>query len=212
MANRTLRRYSREEDAYIMRSYMNKSLSEMAEHLGRTSGSLHGRMLLLGVSIPEEVKRKRLYETATTNGAKSRFKKGHVAHNLGKKMSPEQYEKVKRTMFKKGLRPHNTKEKGAISVRKDVKSGRTYQYIKVADGVWLLHHRVLWERVHGEIPKGYVVRFNDGNSMNCVIDNLSLVSTSENMNANSIQRYPEELKKAIRAVKKIEISIPVWCG
>ena len=36
---------------------------------------------------------------------KFRFKKGQVSHNKGKKMSPEAYEKVKKSMFKPGQIP-----------------------------------------------------------------------------------------------------------
>lgn len=40
---------------------------------------------------------------------------------------------------------------------------------------WKQKHRLVWEHVHGEIPKGYMVTFLDGDTNNCDIDNLYLI-------------------------------------
>lgn len=111
------------------------------------------------------------------------FKKGHVPANKGKKMPKHVYQKAKPTMFKKGNKPANTKKKGDISIRKDSK-GRPYKYIKVSDGNWPLLHRYLWKKHHGAIPKGHIVVFKDGDSLNCTIDNLELITKAENVRRN----------------------------
>ena len=134
----------------------------------------------------------------TEVGKDTRFKKGNVPHNKGKKMPPELYAKASRTMFKKGHKPHNTRKDGDISLRGD-KSGRAYKYIRISEANWQLLHRVVWEYHNGKIPKGHNVIFKDGNTMNCNIENLELVSNAENMKRNSfMNNYPEDIQKLIQ--------------
>jgi hypothetical protein len=45
-------------------------------------------------------------------------------------------------------------------------------------GTNYLHH-VIWEEHNGPVPPGYKVCFIDGNHLNCSIDNLELLSNSE---------------------------------
>ena len=42
-------------------------------------------------------------------------------------------------------------------------------------------HRLIWEQAHGEIPKGYIITFLDGNPQNCVLENLAMISQAENL-------------------------------
>lgn len=58
-----------------------------------------------------------------------------------------------------------------------------YRYIKVGPRQWISLARYLWEREHGPVPKGYLVRHADGDSMNDDLSNLQLVSAA--MNARS---------------------------
>lgn len=109
------------------------------------------------------------------NGIDSRFKKGHIPNNKGKKMPPEIYEKAKETMFKKGNVPKNYRPVGSERVNVD-----GYREIKVEDpNVWQLKHRVVWEEVNGSIPENHALLFLDGNPLNCEVDNLKLITRSE---------------------------------
>ena len=123
-------------------------------------------------------------------------------------MPAEIYEKVKATMFKKGNRPHNWKPDGTIVARKDAdQSGRVYLYYKVRDSKWILYHNKVWIDHNGAIPKGSMIRFIDGNTKNCDITNLEMVSMKDNMLRNSIQRFPEEIQQIIKLTSKLNKSI-----
>ena len=62
-------------------------------------------------------------------------------------------------------------------------------------------------KANGKIPKGMIVVFKDGNTMNCVIENLELISFSENMRINSIYRFPQEVREVIRLTGKLKRKI-----
>lgn len=130
------------------------------------------------------------------HGAKYRFQKGNKPHNTGKKVKPTVYAALEKTMFKKGNKPYNTQPDGTIRVQ--VKNNeKPYQYIKISDNYWRLLHRVIWEEHNGPIPPKHMVRFIDGNTMNCELSNLECVSMAQNMNENTIRRYPEEIQELI---------------
>ena len=130
--------------------------------------------------------------------------RGHVPANKGKKMPNEIKEKIKHTFFKKGHKPHNAKIDGYISKRLDKRNGRTYLYIRISEGKWEEYHRYVWEKQNGKIPAGMNLIFKDGNTLNCNIDNLELLTNAELMKRNSIHNYPEELQVKIRKLAKLK--------
>lgn len=110
----------------------------------------------------------------------TRFKKGTVPPNKGKKMSAEQYAKSSSTMFKKGGIPQNYRPVGSERVNVD-----GYIEIKIADpSKWELKHRFIWEESNGKIPAGMNLIFKDNNPLNVKLDNLMLVTRAENMIIN----------------------------
>lgn len=55
-----------------------------------------------------------------------------------------------------------------------------YILVKISEpNVWKEKHRVVFENVHGEIPKGYKIIFLDGDKSNCNIENLRLIKDCE---------------------------------
>ena len=142
------------------------------------------------------------------SGLTGRFEKGHISHNKGKKMPSEVYEKVKKTMFKKGHIPVNHKPVG--SERIDAKDG--YTYVKVAEpNKFVLKHRYIWEQTHGEIPKDHIIIFLDGNKQNFAIDNLECISRSENsvMNHLKLRAKDAEITKIAINIARIKNKIGV---
>jgi hypothetical protein len=64
-----------------------------------------------------------------------------------------------------------------------------------------------WQQHNGPVPQGKIVCFKDHNTLNCSIENLMLLSRAENMQRNTIHRYPDELKSTIRLVSKLKRKI-----
>ncbi len=135
-----------------------------------------------------------------TNDIDTKFKKGQTSWNKGRKMSTEQYEKCKETMFQKG----NLSNARPVGDERIDMNG--YTYIKVKQpNKWVLKHRWLYEKEKGEIPKGYNLIFADGNKQNLNLDNLILVSNSELfiMNQKGLYKQDKELTKSGAIVAKV---------
>ena len=60
------------------------------------------------------------------------------------------------------------------------------------------YHRFIYECNHGVIPGGYVVDHIDNNKMNNNIDNLQIITSSQNSKKNYIQR--SRVAKPVRAI------------
>ena len=73
--------------------------------------------------------------------------------------------------------------------------------VKTAEpNVFELKHRLVWIEYNGEIPPGYNIQFKDGNKQNICIENLYMISRSEQMKTqNSMYaRYPEDVQYLIK--------------
>ena len=139
------------------------------------------------------------------NGISCKFDHHHPG-NKGKKMSPEQYEKCKATMFKKGDRPGNELPVGSVVRAAD---GRWKK--KVAEDRvpyrrnWEYIHRLIWIEANGPIPEGYKVTFLDGNYDNLTLENLALVSSAElqYMNRKGLKTESPEITKTGIAIARL---------
>lgn len=138
--------------------------------------------------------------TCTRRNSVTQFKPGQAAWNKGMKGINFG---GKETQFKPGHMPFNTKHDGYISIRHD-KSGRKYKNIRIENAKWELLQRKIWADTYGPIPEGMVIAFKDGDTMNCQIENLEMLSYQENMIRNSIHRYPEEIVNTIRTITMLD--------
>ena len=178
----------------------------IAQYLGLTTSQIYNRVYALQLKKDPKVLRDQNRSLILNVGKNSRYNKGNVPHNKGKKVSETTYLKCAPTMFKAGHKPSNTREADAMSIRVD-KSGRSYYYSKIRDGVWVLSHRLLWEQIYGPIPAKHIVRFKDGNTMNLHISNLECIAMRDNDVRNSIHRFPDEVKEVIRLKSKLNKKI-----
>lgn len=118
------------------------------------------------------------------------FKKGQVAWNKGAeglRMSPA-------TEFKKGHRPVNWVEVGAVRIRTCKRGGKRRAWIKVAEPrKWLLRATYVWCRAYGELPKGLIVHHIDRDTLNDSLVNLAAISRA----AHIKEHRPEFEEKRI---------------
>ena len=197
-----MKRFTPEEDQYIRDNYLTQFLREMGEHLGRTEGTILGRMTRIGIEVPAEIKLKRLqqsFKNLEESGKMSRFQKGLVPHNKGKKMSPEMYEKCKGTMFKPGQIPatcvhfgkpylhQRTWEDGYVEKLWFIQEGTNKRsaylaYLCRQNGIDLT----------GKKP---ILKPGFDHSRAPTMEDIMIVTNAENMRRNSLHRYPPEVVK-----------------
>lgn len=196
-------KWTKSEDAIIRKHYPDNYCSMVAAMLNRPVSQVYNRAYALGIEKSEAFKEKELRQRQADRlkkiGAQHRFTKGHVPANKGKQMPATVYEKAKKTMFKKGQLPYNTKYNGHERISVD-----GYVEIRIDVGKYVQKHRYLWEQENGPIPKGMALVFKDGNKQNLDLTNLELITRQELMKRNSISRFPPELRSAIHQVHKLK--------
>lgn len=136
-----------------------------------------------------------------------RFKKGNIPPNKGK--HTKAVGRMVETQFKKGNIPPNHKPVGTITLRHD-KTRRDYQYIKVAEPhTWKLLQVKVWEDHYGKVPDGCIVTFIDGDTMNCDIDNLMVISKKQNLvrNRNGYTAYDKDSAELMRNIIDLKIKV-----
>ena len=190
-------KWTQQEIDTLTRMYPNHYAREIADILGRGISSIHCKANALGLESSLEKIQRAGYETSKKPASiATRFQKGSVPLNKGKKVSPEVYSKIQPTMFKKGSTPVNHRDVGEERVN-------VYGYIEIKvsePNTWRLKHRVMWEQVNGTIPMGYNVQFKNHNPLDCRIENLYLISKADQLaKENSFYaKYPKKIQEIIR--------------
>ena len=133
-------------------------------------------------------------------GFNGQFQKGNIPANKGTKG----LSRANKTSFKKGCRPSNYREVGSERVTKD-----GYIEIKVGPKEWKFKHQVIWEKYNGNIPRGHVVIFGDGNKENLDINNLILVTRKQLfiLNRHALIKNDIELTKVAVNIAKVQEKI-----
>jgi hypothetical protein len=189
------------DEEQILRSmFANNKTSLIANLLNRSYGSTAQHANVLGLKKSEGFLASEMSGRLNVVGKAHRFKKGFKPWNKGK--SYHAGGRSRETQFKKGL-PFKGKD---IYTYRD-KNGKDYKFVRTAPGVRQPLHRVLWETYNGKIPSGFIVAFRDGNTMNCKIGNLALISKADNMKRNTAIRFPPELRRTMRVLKKLKRKI-----
>ena len=141
------------------------------------------------------------------SGLTGRFEKGHVPANKGK--HPPTVGRMAETQFKKGQRAMNARPVGSLRLGSD-----GYIYIKWQEfhrnKNWKQLHKYIYELAYGEIPKGYLVTFKDGNKEHIALDNLELISMRQNVRMNQKglrQLQVDGIYETAKAVADLTIAI-----
>lgn len=172
-----------EEDKTFIREYYHQlTIEQLAIVSGRGESSILKVIKKLGLKKPNA----------------GCYRKGMRPANFRKKSPGLAIGRMAETQFKKGGLPGNTLHDGAITLRLDhakSRKGRPYKWIRVAKGKWELLHRHVWAQQNGPVPAKHVVTFKDGDTMNCSIDNLELITMADNARRN---RNPETSHRAAK--------------
>lgn len=148
-------------------------------------------------------------------GRTGRFVKGQEPINKGKPCPPGQggrHPNSRRTQFKKGRLPHNTKYLGHERVSKD-------GYVEISvdernphtgyERRYVSKHRLLWEKEHGPLPRGHVLKCLDGDKTNCEPSNWEAVPRRVLANLTGRSRMPydqasPEVRPALLTLAKLK--------
>jgi hypothetical protein len=197
----------------LARLYADYPSQHVAELLGRPVRSVYSKASYMGIKKSElyynSQNAGRLNAENNTAGMSTRFAPGHIPHNKHKKWSdyvplPSQ-EESRKTTFKKGRLPHNTRHDGCITIRRSY--GYEYKHIRLSNGTWQMLHVHNWITAHGPVPEGFVVVFKSADRSDCDISNLELCTRDELMRRNSITQYPPVLRQSMNALKKLNHTI-----
>lgn len=188
--------WTKRDIANLRRLYADNPASVVAEKTRHGEKAVYNMAHALGLTKSGE------YRSAAgrklcrhENSVATRFRKGRTPENKGKReqefRSPEAIERCRRTQFKPGRKPHNAKPVGYESVNKD-----GYVMVKAeGEGKMVPKHRLVWRQAHGEIPRGCIIAFKDGNRLNCELDNLCMISREDAARLR-IERETEEQRRA----------------
>lgn len=105
--------------------------------------------------------------------------------------------------YVKGHIPHNTKKDLEIVVRHA--NEVQWKWIRTGHNLWQPYHVYVWEQNNSKVPKDHIIRFVDGNSLNCNINNLSCVSKKDHLQLNR-RAYLEKIaehRSAQDAMRKL---------
>lgn len=190
-----MRRWTKWEVEYLVEHYAARTCADIAQWVHHSPRAVQMKAFNLGLRKSKDFKAERRKV--------GQFRKGHRPRNKGRSrdewMSEEGKLNSARTQFKPGeVNPHSPtiREPGYECVRKE--KGRQYIWVKPHDGRRMMpKHRYLWEQTHGPIPKGYNVQFKDGNTLNCELDNLYLISRAKQVRRN-FDDLPAERKAETR--------------
>lgn len=189
---------SKEQELYLLDNYIGITTTELA---GLLNHHFH-------TNFTRRQIKNYLQNHGLRNGVVKRFEKGHVPLNKGKRMSREQYEKSKPTMFKKGNVPANR-----VSIGTEKEKADGYVWVKIQDGQknknWKLKHVFLWEKENGPLPKGHMVIFLDSDNRNFDLKNLKAIAKATNarLNQNHLRYGNKDLTEAGIAVAELITSM-----
>ena len=194
-------KYTAEQLAFIRDNVSGRSFTELTALFNSRFGTDYPKSTVISTAYRYGCRNGR--NTRLNKGWKpTQFKKGHAAHNKGKK---KWWTGGEATQFQPGHMPSSYKPVGTETVRAD-----GYVYIKVADPkTWRMKHVLIYEAAYGPVPKSKIIIFADGNRLNMALDNLLLISRLELavMNKRHLISADTDLIKAGVAVADIYLKI-----
>ena len=190
------RRWTSAELATLRELYADTLTQQIADLVGHPLRSVYCKALSLGLKKSTEFIATHCRCSDGRLGMKSRFKPGQQPWNKG--INYFAGGRAMQTQFTPGSRPFNHMPIGSERVTKDGTLQRKVTDTGYPPHDWISVHSLIWTQRHGPIPAGHIVVFKDRNNRNFDLDNLELITRSENMRRNSYHRYPKEIAQAIQ--------------
>lgn len=208
------RRWSAADDNLLRQLYPAIPTATIAQQMRRSLSATYGRAQKLGLAKSADY----LASPAACRlrrgehpGVHTQFRKGHVPANKGLRRPGWAPGRMRETQFKKGER------RGvAVKLYKPIGSERIskdgYLQRKVNDNLplqarWRFVHLILWESVHGPLPRGYAVVFKNGDKTDIRLDNLERITRGELMLRNTVHRYPKPIVETIQLIGAVRRKI-----
>lgn len=188
------RRWTQWEIDYMKKHYTTRTSADIATWVHHPVASVIHKAFELGLRKDEAFMSERR--------SVGQFRKGCRSHNKGvprkEWMSEKSEQKCAMTQFKAGCaNPYSPSFRPVgYECQRNVK-GNIYIWIKPEGRRMMPKHRWLWEQAYGEIPKGHCVQFKDGNTLNCVLENLYIISRKKQVRKN-FDDMPAERKADVR--------------
>lgn len=199
------RLWSSQDDAVLARRYPHEPTAALARHLRRSLSAVYARADLLGLkksaaylASPHACRLRR----GDNVGVGTRFRKGQTPANKGLRRPGWGPGRMKETQFKKGERQGvAVRLYQPIGTERISKDG--YLERKINDDLplqarWRAVHLLVWEAVHGRVPKGHAIVFKNGDKTDIRLDNLQCITRQELMLRNTVHNLPKPLADTVR--------------
>jgi hypothetical protein len=188
--------FSPNQEKFLRDGYTGRSIAELTAIFNDRFGKNRTKQQM----------RTAVHNRRLISGRDGRFKKGCRSWNKGVKG----YIGANRTSFKKGHKPASWKPLGAERI--DSRDGLILVKVKERDPYtgfptrYKAKHVHLWEKMHGPVPKGFVVAFKDSNNRNFKPENLILISRAEllTLNRHGYKEMPADLKPSVLILSKLK--------
>ena len=190
----------------VRRRYPHERTADIARDLNRSAGAVLGEASSMGLRKTPEFMRDIHGAHLKNAGVGSRFQKNHATWNKGKTGYTGNHPNTKRTQFKAGRSPQEARNYQPIGSLRIGSDGILQRKISDDQDInparrWRSVHRIVWEEVHGPMPRGYIVVFKPGMDTTdpqlITIDRVELINRAELMRRNTRHNLPEEIKELV---------------
>ena len=189
-----MHRYTEEELDYLRKIAEGRTREEILELFNEkfnadiTLGSLRSTMSRRGIK-------------SRMQGFRTMYANNQKPWNAGKKGICVGGEA---TQFKRGNIPPTHLPLGSEVEREGILLVKTEE-----PNVWMRKHILVWEMHNGKVPDGYVISFKDCDKLNCVIDNLFLVSRGAltSVSRRGLRSEHPGLNRSIHLLTELELAI-----
>ena len=189
-------KWTPEQVDLLVEYYPHRSTKEVAFITGKTINQCYNKAFALQLHKTPEYLATEASGRLKKGHQPTQFPKGHQPWNKGLKGIQIG---GKESQFKKGHQPHNHKTVASERIDED-----GYTYIKIAEPrKWVLKHRHIYEQHHGKLEPHMIVTFRDKNITNFEIENLEAITKVENMQRNTITKYPKPIRDTIKTLNKL---------